>query len=255
MLSLKGLFPGNGTQDCVKQGPPMAFEAAVGEWTPATAGTGLSAHCFAASSCKVVHFIRHAQGQHNEAFALRGENEEEYKNPAWRDARLTTFGVEQARILGQQLSKTPVELVFTSSLTRAVHTARVAFEGRDVPMLALDDLRERIGVHPCDNRRARSVLASEFPGLDVSGIPTEEDELYSPMVREPLRDMEARALRALDVIRRAPATHVAVVAHNDILVVLDRIMSHLGSGTKGGYKSDGRKIVNCGVRSVVLAFH
>jgi broad specificity phosphatase PhoE len=55
---------------------------------------------------------------------------------------LTEAGREQARKLGRELAREPVDLCVTSEFRRAQETADLALEGRDVPRLVLAELND-----------------------------------------------------------------------------------------------------------------
>lgn len=119
------------------------------------------------AGAKVIHFIRHGEGvsaracvcvrplppclwtpgQHNLAVAETGSTEE-YKNWAWYDSRyvntasyrwggvgkgltctrLTPKGVSQAKALQPRVDSIPVDVVYVSTLSRAIQTGLNAFE-------------------------------------------------------------------------------------------------------------------------------
>ena len=168
-----------------------------------------------ANSYKVLHLIRHAQGQHNQAVADTGD-EEEYKSEAWADSRLTELGRSQAAALAPALAGARLDVVLTSSLSRTIQTALLAVPAPQPPFVALDLLRERIGTHPCDRRRSRAALAADFPAVDFSDLTTEEDDKWSP-AREPWAGVVERAERFCAIVRGRPEEHLAATTHNDFL--------------------------------------
>jgi 2,3-bisphosphoglycerate-dependent phosphoglycerate mutase len=58
------------------------------------------------------------------------------------DVALTEQGRAQARLLGQQLAPTEIDLAVTSEFLRARETADLALEGRDVPRVVLPQLND-----------------------------------------------------------------------------------------------------------------
>lgn len=97
---------------------------------------------FLAERTKKVHFIRHAEGYHNQATAesgsndclLRGDNQPARDHPLY-DARLTEKGIRQADDLRAYLARRPsgsrtftaFDLVVVSPLTRTCETALHVF--------------------------------------------------------------------------------------------------------------------------------
>ena len=55
---------------------------------------------------------------------------------------LTAAGVEQARLLGEALRETPIDLCVVTEFERTRQTADVALEGRDVPRLVVPKLND-----------------------------------------------------------------------------------------------------------------
>ena len=143
---------------------------------------------------------------------------EEYKNWAWRDSRLTDLGKQQASSLRPVMEKHPLSVVFVSPLSRTILTGMLAIpEGP--PFVVEDDVRERIGTHPCDLRRSRSAIKMDFPEVDVSTLGTEEDDKWTPE-REPWAALVERTHRVLDKLQARPETNIGVVTHNDFLQAL-----------------------------------
>ena len=121
----------------------------------------------AAQGCKHVHFIRHAQGTHNEA-EERAEREATYADPAdvllesnsgkrYWDPNLTSKGASQCENLQQNFPSLDIELVVTSPFRRTLQTAMLSIpalrrnDGGLVPKLLVTELcRERIHKYMCD---------------------------------------------------------------------------------------------------------
>lgn len=118
-----------------------------------TSGTSAIVRAIPLRQAKLVHFVRHCEATSNEAAASRGR--EAYKDPQFLDAELSAKGIEQAKALRDAIlrDKPPVDVVIVSPLNRALSTASIAFEGL-APFVAVEEVRERIGVNPCDRRRS-----------------------------------------------------------------------------------------------------
>ena len=209
-----------------------------------------------ATSCsrsKILHFIRHAQGEHNaaeeaaEAFIhsglLRAATDEyselEAKHGrAWVllesvsgkkywDPPLTALGREQARerlaILGD--SRLPIDAVCISPFRRTLQTAFLSLPHlqRDVrhpPVVATDLVRERVMNFTCDFRSPASSLAKEFPLVDFTGV--SEEDSYSLAGAESVQQLQSRAVRALawQLDRPTEQHSLAVVTHKHFLQAL-----------------------------------
>jgi len=149
-----------------------------------------------------------------------GLTEVEYKNEAWSDARLTDLGKEQSATLVPVVSALPLpDIVFVSSLSRAIQTGQVAYAGKSVPFVCEELVRERNGAHPCDRRRSKAELTADFPTIDFSSLTSEKDDSWTPE-REPWDQLVARASAFLRKLAAIPQTTIAVVTHNDFLQAL-----------------------------------
>jgi hypothetical protein len=135
---------------------------------------------FPSRSCKEVHFIRHAQGTHNEA-EERAASEGLYADPAdillevnsgklYWDPELTEKGVKQCETLNTNFPAldTPIELVVVSPFYRTLQTAVLSIpalsmredisilDGMNIvhPKLLVTELcRERIHHYQCDTHK------------------------------------------------------------------------------------------------------
>ena len=120
---------------------------------------------------------------------------------------LSERGREQARAAGRALAATPLERVLTSDLSRARDTARIALEGRAVPLSVHPELQERnLGV---------------WRGRPISEIRAEAgDRLWSWTFRveggESCGDTAARALGFLRTVPEVRGTTL-VVAHGGVI--------------------------------------
>ena len=73
----------------------------------------------------ILHIIRHGETQWNQVKRLQGQT----------DIPLTEAGRELARVTGERMKDIPIDLVFSSPLSRAVETAQLITAGRDIPIL------------------------------------------------------------------------------------------------------------------------
>jgi broad specificity phosphatase PhoE len=82
--------------------------------------------------------VRHGQSLFNVDKVVNGD-------PAL-DRGLSEQGIEEATRLGSQLAALPLDLVVVSPFPRALQTANIALDGREVPHIVDDDLSDvRIG--------------------------------------------------------------------------------------------------------------
>jgi broad specificity phosphatase PhoE len=74
--------------------------------------------------------------------ALAGSNRDGLASCAVPGAGLTSDGVEQARMLHDELGGLEISLGISSQLARTRETLAIALEGRDVPTIAIPELNE-----------------------------------------------------------------------------------------------------------------
>ena len=80
----------------------------------------------------IIYITRHGETEWNVAGRIQGHT----------DVSLSERGQEQARMLARRLSTVPIDAVYSSDLSRAAETARVALGERDVPITFTEELRE-----------------------------------------------------------------------------------------------------------------
>ncbi|CAB1116470.1 unnamed protein product [Ectocarpus sp. CCAP 1310/34] len=200
------------------------------------------------SKAKTVHFIRHAEGTHNEA-ALK-EGRAAYAKIEHLDARLTDLGKQQCATL--KATKHGVEkeaqLVVVSPLTRAIQTAMLTIDQVEgVPWVALECVRERAGAHPCDRRRCVSELKQEYPDISFDEIKDEKDVYFDSLgeEREPNDLMADRGRELLSWLKERPETNIVVVTHSAFLLCLFNEAMQAAPETAKWFE-------NCELRSVFL---
>ncbi len=135
-----------------------------------------------------------------------------------QDVALSPLGRRQAEALGQAVSRRAIAHVYVSPLERARHTAEIALAGLELPLTVVDDLRE--------------LSLGEWEGCTVEEIRSQPGDPYARWVRdpvqclppggEPLADVQARVLRAVEGITAAHPNgdDVLIVAHGGVISAL-----------------------------------
>lgn len=172
-------------------------------------------------SSKRIHFIRHAQSEHNVRFQAAADELAVRHDPSLRDAPLTSLGQWQARALHLEVAALrEIELVVVSPLTRAVQTTLAAFAGHPAPQLVHDLPREHLQSF-CDIGRAPVALASDFPTLTFDHLANpwwHVGEIGDgPFAPEPDELLGARVASFADWLSGRPEAEIAVVAHGGFL--------------------------------------
>lgn len=132
-----------------------------------------------------------------------------------QDVALSDLGLRQAAALGQAIRHRPLAAVYTSPLQRARRTAEIAVEGLGVAVTEVHELRE--------------LSLGEWEGMTVDEISRQPGDPYAQWVRdpvaclppgaEPLADVQARVVRAMDAIAAAHPNgqETLVVCHGGVI--------------------------------------
>ncbi|KAF1322166.1 Phosphoglycerate mutase family, partial [Globisporangium splendens] len=212
------------------------FHFVVGIWADIKVKlTKTKNHTTPTCDIKVVYFIRHGEGVHNEIEKAYGDewwDTEESRSEKYLDTGLTEIGINDARSKGpaplaaERANGMPtIERIIVSTLSRTIQTAQNFFEGYPVvspQFVSMELCRERLGMHTPNKRTTLTKLKTKFPTVDFAfkgaEILDEEDVLWDPNHMETDPEIQVRAVQFLeqffDVI---PDTHVAVVAHYKLI--------------------------------------
>lgn len=184
------------------------------------------------TSFKVIFFGRHGQGWHNVA-------EDKYGTEAWNDywskldtdgvivwgpdPTLTPLGEQQAQAVSDAF-KTEIphgvplpQKLYTSPLTRALQTNNITFFGLDRHRTeVVENCREQIGDHTCDQRRSKTYIHETFPAVFFEKGFSENDLLWPG--NETDQDVTNRAKKVLTTIfSDDKETYISVTGHGGII--------------------------------------
>jgi broad specificity phosphatase PhoE len=172
-------------------------------------------------SMKRIHFIRHAEGEHNVA----GKNNPlGYLRQDLVDANLSKFGVQQCNDFATDPSKSNIvqsaELLVVSPMNRTLQTASYCFPSliNRIPWIAIENLRETTGLHPCDKRLTITQHKESYGHVDFEGIAHDADPMYHLYtLREPHEDVRRRCREFLQWLRSRPEKDIIIVTHSAYL--------------------------------------
>ncbi|HER19498.1 MAG TPA: histidine phosphatase family protein [Chromatiales bacterium] len=151
---------------------------------------------------QVIYLIRHGETEFNRDGRVQG----------YTESPLSDLGVEQARRLRARLEGLAVDAAYTSPLSRAQETCRIAMDGRGWEARA--GLRE-IGLGEWEGKRAAD-LRREFPD-QVKMWFRSPGQVRIPGA-ETMADFRRRVTGELDSIRAAhPDGTVVVIAHGGVI--------------------------------------
>lgn len=132
------------------------------------------------------------------------------------DAPLTGKGRRQAAALARLIAAYPIRACFTSPLLRARETARIALNGRDLPLSADDRLRE------VDFGAWEGLTYAEIERGWPQLIPTwlSDPSLVDIPAGEPFSSLRRRVRAFLSEHARVSDDHVLIIAHGGPLAVV-----------------------------------
>ncbi len=149
-----------------------------------------------------LYFIRHGQTDSNQKNILMGGR---------ADSPLTAVGQAQAQVLGSALQDIAFDRVYVSSNTRAQDTAKIVFQGRSLPIITSDLIKEQdFGL---------------MTGKNISEIPAEVDQQFKEdpyhfahAEGESLADLKDRVGKFLQIeIEANPFAQIAIVTHENVI--------------------------------------
>lgn len=178
--------------------------------------------------------VRHGQTVSNKEGRFCGHSETD----------LTPLGMEQARALGRRLAAVQVDAVYTSDFSRAITTAALALEGRDVPAFADPGLRElHYGLWEMEKERE---IAKRYP--EQHRLMRLEDPAWHPPGGETIAMVRERTLAAFRRIVKAHEHQtVLIVTHGTAINCL--VSGLLAIPPSHTFRFD---VANCGLSEVVM---
>jgi len=208
----------------------------------------LNEHAPQGTVYKVLFLGRHGEAFHNTVA-------QKYGTAAWKDhwckeygdgeivwgpdPELTPVGRCQAvrvRTIWetQRLENMPLpEIAYCSPLRRAMQTYSLRFGPLcppEVKAIIMEDCREVIGGHTCDQRRPRSDIQAEFGGhpfrFEFEESFAEEDELWTSGHREAHQEVSTRVRRVMNKIFDSSETYVLLCSHGGWLRRLLEVVDH-----------------------------
>jgi broad specificity phosphatase PhoE len=210
--------------------------------------THLNKHADKSTTYKVIYIARHGEGYHNVA-------EAHYGTPAWNcywsllngdgnltwgpDPVLTPLGEEQARRANagwkaQRADGVPLpQVLYSSPFSRAAATLEITW--RDILLdrgflpVVMEQWRENIGLHTCDQRRSKREIGEAFresasrgrltpAGFTFEPSFTEHDPYWDATYIETEPQRAVRMRMALnEIFARDARTFISVTAHSGVI--------------------------------------
>lgn len=151
-----------------------------------------------------------------------GETEENFRNitQGHLPGKLSRKGIQQASKVASQLCKSKIDIIYSSDLRRAVHTAEIIGRKCKAPIILMQDLRERN--HGIFQGRSKEHLHQAF---STSKLPWHK---YRPPDGETFIEMKNRVLKSLrKIANQEMGKSVGIITHGGpILAIAAHISNH-----------------------------
>lgn len=161
---------------------------------------------------KKIYLIRHGESQWNVIRKIQGQ----------KDISLTDKGVEQAKLIGDRLTKEKIDKIYSSDLERAYNTAKI--------------IGNKIGINPIPKKDFREINFGVWEGLSNDKMMAEYyDEVYlwrkepeklNIQGAENLYQVQKRAMDFLNpILANEENQNILIVSHGVTLktIILDML--------------------------------
>ncbi|KAI5478262.1 phosphoglycerate mutase family protein [Pseudohyphozyma bogoriensis] len=194
---------------------------------------------------KLMYLARHGEGYHNLAQST-------YGTPAWNcywslqttdgnitwgpDATLTPTGVAQAEAARDAFANEtsqgmPVpQILYSSPFRRSASTLEITWPSliaKGMRPFIRESFRESIGLHTCDQRSNKSVIATDYPKFDFEEPFSYHDELWGPDYEE---SSAQQALRLQAAFNQLFATDnrqvISITSHSGVINAIFKVINH-----------------------------
>ena len=169
--------------------------------------------------------IRHGEATHN--LGSETEGDAAYENPAYRNASLTTKGVQQATDTGLKIASTlttDAAALWCSPLQRCLQTAENVMKSVDVPLEQMylhDSLLERLGRgHVCNMRAPTSEIRRDWPDFNANMLPDVGPEWRGIEGRQSVKLRMTMLMEHLKRVYAGSKDPIIIVSHHDALLDL-----------------------------------
>tara|TARA_Y100000389_G_scaffold205066_1_gene262655 strand:- start:4123 stop:4713 length:591 start_codon:yes stop_codon:yes gene_type:complete len=180
---------------------------------------------------KSLYCIRHGIAEHNMNYLKYGSST--FYDPQYVDTSLVDEGFKQARQLGETWEDIDtIELVIVSPLKRTLQTACEIFKDKQVPMIALEYVREfPLGKHTCNKRSSKDVLVAKYPHINFNNIQNNQDNIWMSHREETIDELNLRIQKLKEFIRSRSETNIALVNHSSFIGQMkDQEIKYLDNG-------------------------
>ena len=180
---------------------------------------------------KNVYCIRHGIAEHNMNYFKYGSST--FYDPQFIDTSLVQEGFNQAKQLGETWKDIDtIELVIVSPLKRTLQTACEIFKHKQVPMIALEYIREfPLGKHTCNKRSSKDMLVTKYPHINFDNLQSNQDDIWMSHREETVDELNLRIQKLKEFIASRSETNIALVNHSSFIGQMkDQEIKYLDNG-------------------------
>lgn len=164
---------------------------------------------------QVLYCVRHGLAEHNILYEKYGVKAYFYNHI---DTNLVTEGINQAKELGNHINKLPelddLELIIVSPLKRTLETCQYIFKNTNIPIIALEEIREfPCGIHTCNKRHNITVKKNEFKNINFDYIQDNDDILWKSDRYETIIELDLRSKKFKDFLKTRKEKKIMVISH------------------------------------------
>lgn len=155
-----------------------------------------------------IYIARHGETDSNKAMRLQGQRTND---------DLNALGVKQAEELAGKLANEKFDVIFTSPLIRAVHTAKIVAETIKTSIVESKDILERdFGIFSGKTWEEMKIISDSDTDFKAKDFAQEYD--YRLYEGESVEDVKARLVKFIDTLKKDYADKkVFIIAHGGIL--------------------------------------
>lgn len=147
-----------------------------------------------------VIFVRHAEAEGNINRLFHG----------WYDSKITAKGHEQAKKVAERLDSMPIDIIYSSSLTRTLQTAQYIADIKQLPIIRTDKMKE-INGGDWENK-SWDELAAIYPKENYTW--EKEPHLHQMPNGENVVDFYERLMKEVNnIINQNLGKNICIVTH------------------------------------------
>jgi broad specificity phosphatase PhoE len=180
---------------------------------------------------KNIYCIRHGIAEHNMNYLKYGSST--FYDPQFVDTSLVQEGFNQAKQLGETWKDIDtIELVIVSPLKRTLQTACEIFKDKQVPMIALEYVREfPLGKHTCNKRSSKDMLVAKYSHINFDSLQSNQDDIWMSHREETIEELNLRIQKLKEFIASRSETNIALVNHSSFIGQMkDQEIKYLDNG-------------------------